>query len=227
MAKIPEGAVCVWCGTKDNLTRDHIIPKWLSVRLHYFGIKNFSKKNNIQILCNKCNNAHKGGRLDFQDKTVRETMREVKNFINRNLREHNYMKIVAVSGGFDPFHTGHLEMFREAKKLGDFLVVFLNSDEFLERKKGKSFMNINDRKLLLEAVKYVDKVVPVIDKDDSVCETLKEHKPHIFANGGDRTKDNVPEVDVCKELDIKMVWGVGGGKTRSSSELLDDYSNKK
>ena len=130
--------------------------------------------------------------------------------------------VVAVSGGFDPVHRGHIRYFKEAKRLGNYLIVLLNSDEFLVRKKGKPFMNFEERKEILEAIKYVDKVVKVIDQDDSVAKTLEMVKPDIFAKGGDRVKSNLPksETDVCQRLGIRMVFGVGGGKIQSSSWLL-------
>lgn len=127
---------------------------------------------------------------------------------------------IAVSGGFDPVHIGHVRMFEEAKKLGD-LQIYLNSDDFLIEKKGKAFMPYKEREEILEAW---GEVLPVIDADQTVCESLKLYKPDIFANGGDRTTDNVPEQAVCEELGIKMVWGVGGGKIQSSSELLNKYN---
>jgi len=130
--------------------------------------------------------------------------------------------VVAVSGGFDPVHRGHIRYFKEAKRLGNYLIVLLNSDEFLVRKKGKPFMNFEERKEILEAIKYVDEVVKVIDEDDSVAKTLEMVKPDIFAKGGDRIKSNLPksEIDVCQRLGIRMVFSVGGGKIQSSSWLL-------
>lgn len=131
------------------------------------------------------------------------------------------MITVAVSGGFDVVHIGHVRHFEEAKKLGDKLVVILNSDDFLRRKKGYVFMSFNERKKILESIKYVDEVIPCIDKDQSVCETLRELKPDIFANGGDRGLDNTLEIDVCNELGIKMEFNVGGKKIQSSSWLVN------
>lgn len=134
--------------------------------------------------------------------------------------------IVAVSGGFDPLHIGHIIMFNAAKKLGDKLVVILNSDRFLKKKKGYVFMNFRERKELIENIKSVDRVVPCIDKDQTVCRTLEKLKPDIFTNGGDRTKTNIPEVAICKKLGIKMVFNVGGGKIQSSSWLVNKVKNK-
>jgi len=134
--------------------------------------------------------------------------------------------IVACSGGFDPLHVGHLRLFKAARELGDKLVVILNSDEFLMKKKGNVFMPFSERKELLEGVRYVDEVIGSIDKDMSVCETLKMIKPTIFANGGDReTERDIPEAEVCRSLGIKMVFGVGGGKIQSSSRLVERAKN--
>src|ERR1035437_3767043 len=98
-------------------------------------------------------------------------------------------KIVAVAGGFDPIHIGHVRMFQAAKKLGDELVVILNNDNWLTDKKGKPFMSEAERKEVIEAIKGVDRVVltdhTLGDPDKSVCRALKEIKPHIFAHGGD------------------------------------------
>ena len=136
-------------------------------------------------------------------------------------------KIVAVSGGFSPIHIGHIRYFKDAKKLGDKLIVILNTDEFLKRKKGIVFISYRERKEIIESIKYVDEVIRCIDKDQSVCETLKYLKPDIFAKGGDRILGNIPEKDTCEVLGIKMVFGVGGGKIQSSSWLLKNYEQKR
>lgn len=141
------------------------------------------------------------------------------------------LKTVAVSGGFDPIHVGHVRMFEKAKKLGDKLIVIINNDNWLKQKKGLVFMPQKERKELISALKVVDEAVLTSHKsnpkDMSVCRELKRIKPDIFANGGDRKDDNVPEVQLCKELNIKMVFNVGGGKIQSSSWLLKDYFNNK
>jgi len=129
------------------------------------------------------------------------------------------MKIVVVSGGFDPVHVGHIRYCRAAKQLGDELVVILNSDKFLMKKKGFVFMPFNERKEILEAFACVDRVIPCLDKDQTVCKTLEELRPDIFANGGDRFLENIPEVDVCRRLGIEMIFNVGGKKIQSSSDL--------
>lgn len=131
--------------------------------------------------------------------------------------------VVAVCGGFDPIHVGHVRHFRDAKKLGDILVVMLNDDDWLMKKKGYVFMPFEERKEIVESVRYVDKVMRVIDTDGSVAKTLEQLEPDVFAKGGDRKMDNIPkaEIDVCRRLAIKMVFGVGGGKVQSSSWLID------
>jgi cytidyltransferase-like protein len=135
-------------------------------------------------------------------------------------------KVVAVSGGFDPIHVGHVRLIRSAALLGD-VVVIANSDAWLRRKKGYSFMPFEERSEILESIEGVHAVIEADDDDDTVCETLLKLKPHIFANGGDRKSDNTPEGDLCEELGIDMVWNVGGEKIQSSSWLVDDAKNKK
>lgn len=137
-------------------------------------------------------------------------------------------KIVAVSGGYDPLHIGHVRLFKEAKKLGDELVVILNNDNWLKKKKGFIFMPQEERKELIEALSVVDRVViskHTPDPDDmSVLNELRSVKPDIFANGGDRTEKNIPEIDVCNEISCEMVFNVGeGGKVQSSSWLLKEF----
>ena len=136
--------------------------------------------------------------------------------------------IVILSGGFDPVHIGHIRMFREAAYLGHHVIVGLNSDKWLTRKKGKPFMEFEERKEVLESIKYINQVLPFNDDDDSACDLIEKvnsmydtDQKIYFANGGDRGKDNVPEVDTCKELGVIMLWGVGGGKIQSSSWLID------
>jgi D-beta-D-heptose 7-phosphate kinase/D-beta-D-heptose 1-phosphate adenosyltransferase len=142
-------------------------------------------------------------------------------------------KIVAVSGGFDPIHIGHVRMFQEARKLGDELVVILNNDNWLADKKGRPFMSQEERKEIIEAIKGVDRVVITDhlpgDPDRSVCRVLENIKPHVFANGGDRKPDGdpVPEVELCKKLDIELIYNVGaGGKVQSSSWLIAKAAEK-
>ncbi len=142
---------------------------------------------------------------------------------------------VAVSGGFDPIHIGHIRMIQEAKKLAGKngkLVVIINNDHWLRAKKGYVFMPENERKEVIEAIVGVDQALLSCHKknpkDPSVCEDLRKIKPHIFANGGDRTKENIPELVIGSEWGMKMVFGVGhGGKVQSSSELVKKIKKPK
>jgi len=135
-------------------------------------------------------------------------------------------KTIVVSGGFDPIHVGHLRMMQEAAEHGS-LIVVVNSDEWLLRKKGYVFMPFEERAEIIGAYPFVDQVIMAIDDDRTVCESLKEIRPDIFANGGDRGNTNTPEVRLCKELGIETLWNVGGGKVRSSSFLVKDATQKK
>ena len=127
---------------------------------------------------------------------------------------------VAISGAFDPIHIGHIAYIREAAKLGDRLVVILNNDNFLLRKKGFVFRPFEDRKEILEAMKGVDEVIVSIDDDQTVCKTLEQLKPDIFAKGGYRAgPESIPEVETCRTIGCKVVTMVGGGKLRSDEEL--------
>jgi len=134
--------------------------------------------------------------------------------------------IVAVSGGFDPVHIGHVRMFNEAKQLGDELVVILNNDNWLKKKKGYAFMPQDERKEVIESFRAVDRVVftqhDVDAQDMTVCESLRQLRPDIFANGGDRKDDTTPEIALCKEQGIALAFNVGtGGKVQSSSWLIE------
>lgn len=149
------------------------------------------------------------------------------------------MITVAVSGGFDPVHKGHISLIAEAKKLGDKLVVILNNDNWLMKKKGYVFMPEDERKIILEALRDIDEVLitshPENPDDMSICEDLKKLKPDIFANGGDRDKKDAekqssslnPEQNLCRELGIKLMFNVGGDKAQSSSWLVERVKNSK
>lgn len=141
------------------------------------------------------------------------------------------MKTVMVSGGFDPMHVGHLRMFQEAKKLGDRLVVVINNDNWLRTKKDYNFMEEEDRREIIQALECVDEAVLTKHEpnceDMSVCQALEEIRPDVFANGGDRKSDNIPEYKICEDLGIHMEFNIGGGKVRSSSELVANAEAKK
>ena len=126
------------------------------------------------------------------------------------------MKIVAISGYFDPLHVGHLEYIKLAKKFGDKLVVIVNNDYQSKLKKGKSFMNESDRLEIVKSIIWVDDAIISIDKDGTVCKSIEFIKPDIFANGGDRKNKEIPESKICNNLDIKIIDGLGE-KIRSSS----------
>lgn len=142
------------------------------------------------------------------------------------------MDYVILSGGFDPVHMGHVAMFNDASQYGR-VIVCLNSDEWLARKKGKPFMSFNERLYILKNFNCVDRVVDFDDTDGTACDGIKHvhgitkftnpQAKIYFANGGDRTDDNTPEQALCDELGIDMLWGVGGGKAQSSSDLLRDF----
>jgi cytidyltransferase-like protein len=126
--------------------------------------------------------------------------------------------LVAVSGYFDPIHVGHLEYLQLAKKLGDKLIVIINNNFQAKLKKGSTFMDEKDRMEIVAALRCVDEVFLSIDEDKSVCKSLEYIKPDIFANGGDRSLEEIPETAVMEKYNIKMVDGLGL-KIRSSSDL--------
>jgi len=131
---------------------------------------------------------------------------------------------IMISGGFDPIHVGHVKMIQEARNYGD-VIVILNSDDWLMRKKGFIFMPWNERAEIIAAISGVTEVVPVDDTDGTVCKALEAFKPTYFGNGGDRTDQNTPEKELCRELNIEMIWGLGGGKIQSSSSLIKGVKN--
>ena len=128
--------------------------------------------------------------------------------------------LVCVSGGMDPVMIGHIRYIQGAAKYGD-VVVILNSDEWLVRKKGYKFMPFDQRKEILLAIKGVKYVVAVDDADGTVMKSLRDIRPDFFANGGDRKEGNTPEKELCESLGIVMLWGVGGtDKVSSSSQTV-------
>ncbi len=142
-------------------------------------------------------------------------------------------KIVLVTGGFDPVHSGHIVYLKAARTLGDMLIVGLNSDEWLARKKGQAFMPWNERLSVLNNLSMVDEVYTFDDDDGSARQFIRQVRAHypdshlIFANGGDRTKDNIPEMDV-EDKNLEFIFGVGGDdKKNSSSWILQEWKNPK
>lgn len=143
------------------------------------------------------------------------------------------MNIVLVTGGFDPVHSGHIAYFKAARLLGDRLIVGLNSDEWLTRKKGRSFMPWNERLCVINNLAMVDEVYTFDDSDGSAREFISRVRAHysdahlIFANGGDRTRDNIPEMNV-QDPNLEFVFGVGGeDKKNSSSWILEEWKAPK
>ena len=144
------------------------------------------------------------------------------------------MDVVLVTGGFDPLHSGHIEYFKEAKKLGDVLVVGINTDEWLTRKKGRPFMKFKDRLAIIQSLEMVDDVISFEDNDDTANQaifklmcTSANRANIIFANGGDRKKGAVPEEAIYGDK-VKFVYGVGGdNKMNSSSWILDEWKTQK
>ena len=139
------------------------------------------------------------------------------------------MKIVIVTGGFDPLHSGHIAYFEAARALGDRLVVGLNSDDWLIRKKGRPFMPMTERRAIVENLRMVDRVIEFDDDDGTAIDAIRATRnfytlPNarfIFANGGDRTPDNIPEM-VFDDVDFR--FGVGGeNKMNSSSWILTEW----
>lgn len=134
------------------------------------------------------------------------------------------MKILLTSGYFDPLHIGHLRLFMEARLLGNYLVVIVNNDYQAKLKKGKVFMPAKERIEIVSSLRCIDEAVLSIDKDLTVYRTillLNERKQiDIFAKGGDSNPCNTPELELCEQLGIEVIFGVGGGKIQSSSNLL-------
>lgn len=128
---------------------------------------------------------------------------------------------IAISGGFDPIHSGHVDYIKDAAGFGK-VVVILNSDEWLIRKKGYAFMKFAERKTILESMFHVHLVIAAQDGDDTVCITLNMLKDTIkyFGKGGDRWQSNTPEAKLCEKHEINIIYGLGGFKTQSSSELV-------
>ncbi len=145
--------------------------------------------------------------------------------IHKDMFDDNNEPTVMVSGGFDPVHAGHIRMIRDAAKYGN-VIVIANSDAWLWRKKGFVFMEWERRVEILNAIKGVILVDSVDDSDGTVCDAIRRHKPTYFANGGDRGRANTPEQAVCEELDVQLLWGIGGEeKLQSSSDLAKKARN--
>jgi D-beta-D-heptose 7-phosphate kinase/D-beta-D-heptose 1-phosphate adenosyltransferase len=143
------------------------------------------------------------------------------------------MTVVLVTGGFDPIHSGHIEYFKEAKKLGDTLVVGLNSNAWLERKKGKAFLPIDERMTIIENLKMIDMCIVFNDTDNTALDAIQTVRmlfpddKIIFANGGDRNETNIPEM-FAQDPNLEFAFSVGGEeKKNSSSIILDEWKASK
>ena len=138
-------------------------------------------------------------------------------------------KIILVSGGFDPIHSGHIKLINNAAEYGD-VVVLLNSDKWLRQKKGKEFLPFKERKIIMSALKKVIDVIEFNDDDKSCIDGIKKAKKLFknriikFANGGDRNNETTPEIEFCNQNGIEMLWGIGGNeKSNSSSWILKKW----
>jgi cytidyltransferase-like protein len=135
-------------------------------------------------------------------------------------------RIVATSGGFDPIHPGHISSLQESGAYGDVVVAIVNGDTFLAKKKGKAFQDLPTRCAIVSAIRGVDFVVPFeIEDDMTVREALRQLRPDVFTKGGDRIDpSSIPEWDVCEELGIEVISGVGDEKQWSSSWFLESWA---
>lgn len=131
--------------------------------------------------------------------------------------------IIVVSGGFDPLHSGHINMFKQANEFGSVWAI-VNTDEWLQRKKGYNVLSYSERSLIVESNKYIDKVIKGMDDNDTVVKNLqylyKDKVEFAFANGGDRIPTSTPEMAYCLEHNIPMLFNIGGTKTESSSKIV-------
>lgn len=150
-----------------------------------------------------------------------------KNLIKKEENKQECLSII--SGGFDPIHEGHIDYINEASKFGN-VIIILNTDEWLIRKKGFSFMPYETRECILKNIKNVFNVIMAEDSDNSVCESLIQirdlypnHKL-FFCNGGDRKINNTPEIDICKKNNIELKFNIGGEKSNSSRDIIKKYT---
>lgn len=192
---------CMGCGISEDELKEKYKETYFTklTRDHIIPINKGGTDfiNNIQPLCVSCN-------AKKRDKIIKKSKES----------------LVAVSGYFNPVHVGHLRMFEEAKKYGNKLIVIVNSDAQVKIKGSRPFYDEVTRLSIIAAFRAVDNVILAIDKDGSVSKTLQLIKPDAFLNGGDRYEKNTPENEVCKRLNIKQIFNVGGEKIQSSSELI-------
>ena len=141
------------------------------------------------------------------------------------MKEKTERPTVMVSGGFDPVHVGHIRMITAAAKYGDVIIV-ANSDNWLFREKGFVFMSFEQRKEILNAIKGVILVDYVDDDVGSVCKAIFRLRPYYFANGGDRSYTNTPEVELCNDLNVELLWGIGGSERIDGSQKFAQESSQ-
>ena len=141
-------------------------------------------------------------------------------------------EIVIVSGGFDPIHSGHIKLIREASEHGS-VIVLLNSDKWLQNKKGMEFLSFEERLIIMKELKNVIDVLDFDDSDKTCIDGLRKVKEKYpgykikFANGGDRNNETTPESLFCKENNIELLWGIGGeNKSNSSSWILKKWRDR-
>jgi D-beta-D-heptose 7-phosphate kinase/D-beta-D-heptose 1-phosphate adenosyltransferase len=144
--------------------------------------------------------------------------------------ERKMSNIILISGGFDPIHSGHIKLINDANKYGD-VVVLLNSDSWLRHKKGKEFLPFSERKIIMQNIKGVLKVIKFNDSDKTCINGIKKAKSLFndkiikFANGGDRNNNTTPEKKFCDENNIETLFGIGGNdKSNSSSWILKKWN---
>ena len=147
------------------------------------------------------------------------------------------MRVIVISGYFNPIHRGHIDYIASARNLGDFLVVIVNNDEQVKIKGSTPFMDQDERLEIVRNIKGVDRAVISIDDDGTVCQTIRQEYYRLtddpfftamaFANGGDRNSDTTPEYEFCKKNNIEMLWGIGGkNKANSSSWILKKWKER-
>lgn len=138
----------------------------------------------------------------------------------------NFSSLVVTSGGFDPLHIGHIRCIQAARILGDGLVVLVNDDDFLFRKKGYKVMSLQDRMEIVDALRGVDYTIAWHSDEQTVIGALEQLRPAVFAKGGDRcNRESIPEWDICEQIHCLVALGVGGGKIRSSSDIVPKEFN--
>ena len=136
--------------------------------------------------------------------------------------------VLVLSGGFDPLHVGHIRMIQQARDMAALVVVGVNSDDWLMRNKGRVYMKFEERREIVASIRGVTSAVGFDDGDDTAVALIKmvcrlsPGAQIAFGNGGDRTSTNVPEVEICGELGVDLVWGVGGNKVESSSGVIEN-----